>query len=104
MDDPAYCATCLSMQPADAAFCLRCGADLSLPPPRPVPPRPPRPKAEERSDFEEILEGALESPVGGGGLSAVAAAVVMWLIYKIFRALVWLVRAAWRAVRRTRAG
>ena len=105
---PRYCGTCLSLQPGDAAFCLRCGADLSLPPPRALPP-PSRPRLAERGDFEEMLAGLSVSRPGfdardSGRLGVLFAGLVFWLAYKLYRVLAWLLGAAVRSVRGLRPG
>ena len=102
MDEPKYCPACLSLQPADAAFCLRCGADLSIPPPRALP-TPSRPVPAERGDFEAIFMGLRESGRVGGGpygaLVLLVLAVVFWLVYKLYLAVAWSLAAAWRTAR-----
>ena len=87
-----YCPACRSLAPADAAFCIRCAADLS-------PRRPPAsPTAAGTADLPDLPAGRGWERLGD--LAGLAAAGPLLLLVPVGLALGWLVVAAAHAAAR----
>ena len=94
-----YCAGCRSLAPADAAFCIRCAADLSPPPPPPGGGPASEAPGWSGADLLPVLE-VLDTPAGAAGLLVLPLVLAAgWLAVVAAWAVTRLVVAAARAVR-----